>query len=340
MTDYDTDQARELRRARLTVVRPHNAPNSIGKAQFDATYKEQHVVVRETMTEVEETDHVMFCPACQEQMDDALVAARKLYVTYEEDPLRNYRALATMACKGCGWTEIVPIESPAALTADDVAVLREANSYRAKDQITQMQGTYAAPGISGLMGQSAQAQWNNQMRQQGMAAMLSQMYGAGPQALKSLHTGRIGNISGMNIHQMVAERPAPRRGQALADSIWQDYDSVAKQREQVVADRSFIETAKIREQVMKDAADAMAKSIDKDIMDQLAKQYAVKELEIRKPAPKPKYAVAPPPAPKPYTLDEHDKAEMRRQLEEAVVRADGDPTKLRKIYSQIKDFFR
>lgn len=329
MTDYDTDQARELRRARLTVVRPHNAPNSIGKAQFDATYKEQHVVVRETMTEVEETDHVMFCPACQEQMDDALVAARKLYVTYEEDPLRNYRALVTASCKGCGWNEIIPIEGPAPLTEDERQVFREAKAFRAKDQMAQMQNTAFGP-----------AGWNNQMRQSGKSAMLSQMYGAGPQALKALRSGAIGNIAGMSIHEASAATPPPRRGQQLADSIWHDYDVMAKEKSMVASERSYVESAKYRDRLMKDAADAMAKSIDKDIMDQLAKQYAVKELEIRKPAPKPKYAVAPPPAPKPYTLDEHDKAEMRRQLEEAVVRADGDPTKLRKIYSQIKDFFR
>ena len=327
MTDYDTDQARELRRARLTVVRPHNAPNSIGKAQFDATYKEQHVVVRETMTEVEETDHVMFCPACQEQMDDTLVAARKLYITYEEDPLRNYRALVTASCKGCGWNEIIPIEGPAPLTEDERQVFREAKAFRAKDQMAQMAGTYsiAAGGAGGMnslagMSQNAQAQLN---RQVGKSAMLAAALGAN--AIKALRSGAVGNIAGMSIHETSAPVPPPHRGQQLADSIWYDYDVVANEKSMVASERSYIESAKIREQLMKDASDAMAKSIDKEIKDVVA---------VRKP---PKYAVAPPPPP---TLDKHDREAMREMLIEECKRTDGGPSRMKAAYDRVREFFR
>lgn len=339
MTDYDTDQARELRRARLTVVRPHNAPNSIGKAQFDATYKEQHVVVRETMTEVEETDHVMFCPACQEQMDDALVAARKLYITYEEDPLRNYRALVTASCKGCGWNEIIPIEGPAPLTEDEWQVFREAKAFRAKDQMAQMAGTYSigAGGAGGMnslagMSQNAQAQLNRQM---GKSAMLAAAYGAGPNAIKALRSGAVGNIAGMSIHEASAVASPPRRGQQLADSIWHDYDVRANEKSMVASERNYVEAAKIREQLMKDAADAMAKSIDKELMDQLVREYKPKDVvTVRKP---PKYAVPPPPPP---TLDKHDRDAMREMLIEECKRTDGDPSRMKAAYDRVREFFR
>lgn len=335
MTDYDTDQGRELRRARLTVVRPHNAPSSISKSQFETIYREQHVVVRETMTEVEEEEHTMFCPACQEQMDDTLVAARKLYITYEEDPLRNYRALVTASCKGCGWNEIIPIEGPAPLTEDERQVFREAKAFRAKDQMAQMQGTNPAPGISGLMGQSAQAQWNNQMRQQGKAAMLAAAYGAGPNAIKALRSGAVGNIAGMSIHETSAVAPPPRRGQQLADSIWHDYDVMAKEKSMVASERNYVETAKIRDQLMKDAANAMAKSIDKEITDQLVREYKPKDVvTVRKP---PKYAVSPPPPP---TLDKHDREAMREMLIEECKRADGDPSRMKAAYDRVREFFR
>lgn len=339
MTDYDTDQARELRRARLTVVRPHNAPNSIGKAQFDATYKEQHVVVRETMTEVEEEEHTMFCPACQEQMDDTLVAARKLYITYEEDPLRNYRALVTASCKGCGWNEIIPIEGPAPLTEDERQVFREAKAFRAKDQMAQMAGTYSigAGGAGGMnslagMSQNAQAQLNRQM---GKSAMLAAAYGAGPNAIKALRSGAVGNIAGMSIHETSAVAPPPRRGQQLADSIWHDYDVMAKEKSMVASERNYVETAKIRDQLMKDAANAMAKSIDKEITDQLVREYKPKDVvTVRKP---PKYAVSPPPPP---TLDKHDREAMREMLIEECKRADGDPSRMKAAYDRVREFFR
>jgi RNase P subunit RPR2 len=319
VTDYNSDQGRELRRARLVAIRPFNAPDVVGKSQFEEMYKQHHVVVREIMTDAEESGRVMFCPACQEQVDDTLVAARKLHVMYEEDPLRNYRALVTVCCKGCGWNEIIPLEQPPALPEEDMQVLREAGSFRARDQMDAMRGYQNAAG--GLLNPSAIGQ--QAMRQLGKSAMLSQMYGAGPTVMKSL----------LDAATAKAPKSMPRRGQALADSIWQDYDELNRMRAEATDARSFVTSRKLHDQMMRDMAAQMAKKIDEDVMSQLTLPN-----DKVKVVPRPKYATAPPPAPS--ILDKNDKAEMARMIDEAYKRSEGDPSKLRSMLSQVREFFR
>jgi RNase P subunit RPR2 len=282
VTDYNSDQGRELRRARLTVIRPTNAPDMLSKRDFDTTYKQFHVVRREVMTDVEESGKVMFCPACHEQVDDTLVAARKLYVTYEEDPLRNYRALVTLGCKGCGWSEIVPIESPPPLSDEDKKVLGEAGSFRAKDKLEQMRGYQNAAG--GLLNPSAIGQ--DALRQFNKASAMGQLYGAGPTTLRSLLDAS-------------AKQLVHKRGQALADSIWKDYEELDHLRKQAQEDRGYVEAYRIREQALRDVATQMVKQIDKQVLDTIYKPGD----RIRV-APAPKYAVAPPPPPTWKSVDE------------------------------------
>lgn len=290
---------------------------------YTRQYRDFHIVRRELMPDVEQREKVMFCPACQEQEDDELVKARKLHVSYDEDPLRNYRALVTVACKGCGWSEIIPVEAPPSPTEEEMAALREAASFRAKDQLAGMQNSpFRNLGQSGPLNQKL---WGDEMqRQMAKQSMFAQMYGAGPQLMKALITP----------HTMATQAPQPTRGQALADAIWQDYDALDKMREEAKQSKAYVESMKVRDKMMQEMAAQLSKKIDEDVMSELRKQKPGDLIKVATP----KYKPAPmPPAPK---LDENDKAEMRRMLQEAVAQANGDPGKFAKAVSKIKEFFR
>ena len=258
MTDYDSEQGRELRRARLTRIRPRNAEDMLPKASFDAEYRQFHIVRRELMPDIEESQRVMFCPACQEHEDDELQRARKLHVSYNEDPLRNYRALVTVACKGCGWNEIIPVAAPEALTEDELSVLREKLKYETQDKMEQ----YRAQYNSAL----SQSQYANaaMQRQVGKSVGLAAAYGAGPQLMKSL-------IAGTNIRLDTRTPSPPTHGQALADHIWSDYEELDRMRREAAQSRPYVESKKLREQYMRDAAEQMTSKIDSEIMSELKK---------------------------------------------------------------------
>lgn len=110
MAKYDTDEARDFRRARLPKVRPTAAPKMMSMREFRTEYASFHVVCRSEMPDVEENSQVMFCPACQVSYGPDMVKARKLHVGYEKDPLGNYAMLASLRCFGCDWQEIIPVE--------------------------------------------------------------------------------------------------------------------------------------------------------------------------------------------------------------------------------------
>ncbi len=325
MTGYNSDQGRELRRARLTVIRPNNASEILSKRLFDETYKDQHVVTREVMPEVEESERVMFCPACQEQMDDTLVAVRKLHVVYEQDPLRNYRALVTASCKGCGWNEIIPIEAPKALDDEELRVLHEATAYKARDAMRNQSGLLDASRYS----QEAMRQWNKQ-------AMHGQMYGAGPKVMKAIMSGKLGRIEGFDVHEAAAMAPEPTRGQPLANAVWEEYAARDKQRADVKAERHMVEHRRVMDQRVMDqyaqaAAVEMAKKIDRDVMDQMSK--AVDTINV---APRPKYAVAPPPKPSPTPPQYFEEV---RAMEKAILQ-EPDTHKREQQLSRLRRYFK
>ncbi len=320
MTDYNSDQGRELRRARLTVIRPNNAATILSKRLFDETYKDQHVVTREVMPEVEESERVMFCPACQEQMDDTLVAVRKLHVVYEQDPLRNYRALVTASCKGCGWNEIIPIEAPGDLSDEEKQILRADMSIGQSSQV--------------LSGQ-AQSQWSEQMlRQYSKQSMLGQMYGAGPKAMKAIMSGKVGSIAGMDIYdaKSLSVHPAPTRGQPLADAVWGEYAALDKRRANVVSARASLESRKLRDQYAAAASAEMAKKIDREIMGQMSK--AVDTIKI---APRPKYAVAPPPKPSPTPPQYFEEV---KAMEKALLQEPDTAKREQLLLSRLRRYFK
>lgn len=323
MADHDTDQARELRRARLTVVRPKHAVEMLSKAEWVTTYREPHMVRREDMPGIEESFNIMFCPACVTQEDDELVAARKLYVTYEPDPLGNFRGMATLSCKGCGWHEIVPIEAPQYLSEEDMEVVRQARHFRHRLEMGQLQNQASAMR-NGLLSPDV---WRNEMQRmlndQSRIARLAQTYGAGPKILKSL----VGNSSAL-------------RGQALADSIWKEYVELEKAREEARDARRYIEAAKQQDQLMMDMAAQITKKVDEDILSAL-RNGGPGSILPAKIAPPPKHPKGSPTAPPPPKLDEiADVDEMRRQLKQASEEAKGDQNKYWAAIDRIKAFFR
>lgn len=269
MTDYNSEQGRELRRARLTRIRPRNAEDMLPKATFDHEYRQFHIVRRELMPDIEERDHLMFCPACQEQEDDELQRARKLHVSYGEDPLRNYRALVTVACKGCGWNEIIPVAAPERLTEEELVTLREKSKYEAQEKLDMMRAQMGVYNSALGLGQQSQLQNAAMQRQVGKSAMLAAAYGAGPQVMKSLLSGRMGTIHGMSIYEDKLAKPT--YGQALADHVWSDYEELDKMRAEAAQAKQYVAAQKMREQVMKDMADQIAKKVDDDILSELKK---------------------------------------------------------------------
>ena len=275
MTDYDSEQGRELRRARLTKIRPRNAEDVLPKETYDREYRQFHIVQRELMPDIEERNHLMFCPACHEDEDDVLVKARKLHVSYNEDPLRNYRALVTVACKGCGWSEIIPVAVPDRLTDEELSVMGEKRRYDAQEQLDMMR---AQMGVyNSAIGQQSQfanaalerLRGTHSLRQVSKSALLAASYGAGPQLMKSLMSGRMGSIYGMSIYEKGSK---PTFGQALADHVWSDYEELDKMRAEAASARSFVAAQKVREQVMKDMADQIAKKVDEDMLSELKKR--------------------------------------------------------------------
>jgi len=328
MTDYNTDQARELRRARLTKVRPYNAPNMLPKSEYERTFKEPHMVARDRMLDVEESQRVMFCPACQVQADDTTVEAHQLHATYEQDPLRNYRAIVTLSCKGCGWNEIIPIEVPEALSQEQTKALGEYKRALAKDQIALMQGQVQGQVLT-------PGHWSVEAaRQIGKQSALSSMYGMGQQQmLKALRSGHIGNVAGMSIHDemVMTKRPDPARGQELADAIWQDFDALDKMRadaEQAkvwLANRASYD--KLVNEVKRNAAQSMANRIDREMLD---------TIKIKTPSryPTPKYATSPPPSP---VIGGSMQAQVEAAYREAYR---NDPSKLAVVLEKLKGYFK
>lgn len=294
MTDYNSDQGRELRRARLTVVRPVAAKTHMPRAAFITEYKDPHILRRVAMTEVEETDRIMFCPACVQTMegDDEFVEAHKLHVGYEEDPLRNYPALVNVSCKGCGWNEIIPILPPAPLTEDEQKELRE---YRTAGLRSGMMGQYHGSSL-------------HQQRQVGKSAMLAASYGMGAQTLQNMAS----QMQQAQAAQMAANPPLMRYGQRIADNIWGQYSKADEERREAEAARTNNASRRYMEQLQAEQSAQLARQVDRQIMDDMSKWPD--KIKINPPR---KYAVAPPPAPSVDALKDEMKQAMREMVASA-----------------------
>lgn len=211
-----TFEEREARRKLLTEIRPSAAKEYYSGSAFEADYKSAHVVRTDAIPDVQKKLRLFFCPCCQKQVPNTdLTEVHVAYAQYDEDPLRNYSALVTLRCFGCGWNEIIPVSGPPDLTAEQQEELLEIDVAKRQmelQRIRAMQGQQ-----QGLLGSSAWA--NDAMRAYQKQATFGQMYGAGSQVLKNLIK------PGQVISVKAPEFSSPSSGQALADSIWAAWEA-------------------------------------------------------------------------------------------------------------------
>ena len=320
MTDHDTDQARELRRARLTIVRPIAAKTHMPRSAFITEYKDPHVLRRVAMIEVEEKDRIMFCPACVKPMegDDEFIEAHKLHIGYEEDPLRNYPAIVNASCKGCGWNEIIPILPPPPLTEDERKELSE----------------HRTAGIrSGLLGQYQGMSVHQSPRQVGKSAMLAAGYGMGQAGLQQMAS----QMQQAQAAQLAALPPLIKYGQRIADDIWGQYSKADEERREAAEAKSSNGSRRYMEQLQAEQSAHLARQVDKQIMDELSKWPD----KIKVGTPR-KYAVAPPPPPTPPThpptIDQR-KREMEAAMK-AMADMDMTPAARQSIVKKLREMFR
>lgn len=288
MTDYNSDQGRELRRARLTIVRPIAAKTHMPRSAFLTEYKDPHVLRRVAMIEVEENDRIMFCPACVKPMegDDEFVEAHKLHIGYEEDPLRNYPAIVNASCKGCGWNEIIPILPPPPLTEDERKEL----------------GEHRTAGIrSGLLGQVHGMSIHQAPRQVGKSAMLAASYGAGAASLVNM--AKIEE----RVMAQLSNPPIMKYGQRIADDIWGQYSKADEERREAAEAKSSNGSRRYMEQLQAEQSAHLARQVDKQIMQDLEKQRDIHKSVVRI-APRPKYF--PPTSPPPPQHPDRKEAEQ------------------------------
>ena len=123
MNDYNSDQAKELRRARLLKVKPKAAPMMLTESEFNREYTEYRFVSIEHLTNLEEANNVMFCPACAKDVNTAMGKRRVLHISYEDDPLGNFPLIAVAKCQGCEWEEMIPVVKQE-LSQDEQTLLR------------------------------------------------------------------------------------------------------------------------------------------------------------------------------------------------------------------------
>jgi len=315
VTDYNSDQGRELRRARLTIVRPFAAKTHMPRTAFITEYKDPHILRRVAMTEVEENDRIMFCPACVQPMegDDEFVEAHKLHVGYEEDPLRNFPVLVNVACKGCGWSEIIPVELPKGLSEEEQRELAEYNAHGIRNN---MLGQYQGMSI-------------HQQRQVGKSAMLAASYAMGQAGLQQMAS----QMQQSQMAQLAALPPLMKYGQRIADSIWGKYEEDEKLHKEAEVAKGNNASRRYMEKIHAQASAQMAKNIDKQIMDTLAKDTYIDKIRIDRPR---KYAPLPPQAP-PKLSEMHDQA--REALVEMVRHA---PTEEHRqtLLKKLKEMFK
>lgn len=123
MDDYNSDQAKELRRARLLQIKPKAAQMMLTESEFRREYIEYRLVALEQMLALEEAYKVMFCPACVKNVDSIVGKRRVLHISYEKDALDNYPMICAAKCQGCEWEEMIPVILPI-VSDEDRAILR------------------------------------------------------------------------------------------------------------------------------------------------------------------------------------------------------------------------
>lgn len=204
MNDYSSDQAKELRRARLLKVKPKAAPMMLTESEFNREYTEYRFVSIEHLTDLEEANNVMFCPACARDVNNVMGKRRVLHISYEEDPLGNFPLIAVAKCQGCEWEEMIPVVKQE-LTDDERTLLRRFNNAQGQAKLNN-----GNPGNSKFV----PGVWADEM----------------------LRYGQPGQIAPMKPGQSIMFAPLPDRirfGQSKAERTWAELGKNEQERKDV-----------------------------------------------------------------------------------------------------------
>ena len=211
MNDYDTDQAKELRRARLLKIKPKAARVMLTESEFHKEYVEYRFVSLEHLVELEETNNIMFCPACAQPVNNVMAKRRVLHVSYDDDVLGNYPLIATVKCQGCEWEEMIPVVKQE-LTDDDRTLLRRFNNAQAAARL-------GGPGHSGLM--------------------IGDLWSQKIMDTMKMEPGMIHRMGNAKVDFTTTD--AIRFGQAKADRTWESMRNYEQERREIELARKQIE---------------------------------------------------------------------------------------------------
>lgn len=250
MNDYNSDQAKELRRARLLKVKPKAAPMMLTESEFNREYVEYRFVSIENLVNLEEANNVMFCPACAKDVNTAMGKRRVLHISYEDDPLGNYPLLAVAKCQGCEWEEMIPVIKQE-LTQDEQALLRRFHRATVKNRSF----TSSSDPRSSLFDQSV---WAKEMQRYSEPGMIAPMR------------------PGQNIEFMPPDKI--RFGQGKADSTWADLKKHEEERrdlELAAQQRDMIDRFEAEER-----AKTQVRAVGKSAM--LGQAYGMGDIRMQK----------------------------------------------------------
>lgn len=201
MNDYDGEQAKELRRARLLKIKPKAAPVMLTESEFNREFVEYRFVSIEHAASLEESNNIMFCPACVKDVNNVMRKVRVLHISYEDDVLGNYPLIAVAKCQGCAWEEMIPVVKQE-LTEDERTLLRRFNNAQARSLKTGPQGSILDPGV-----------WRNEMMR----------YAKDDMVLSKLAPSKI----------EFTPQDVIRFGQAKATRVWDSLASTERDRREV-----------------------------------------------------------------------------------------------------------
>ncbi len=123
-----TDDAKTRRRETANRIHVKASPVRMSREEFQERFVRQQVVI--DLPGVENTCQEMFCGECAKPYGDkGALLVRQLHVTIDDDPLKNFWKLATLKCFGCGFSEIVPLETPNFSSLDIDIVMRNTDVW-------------------------------------------------------------------------------------------------------------------------------------------------------------------------------------------------------------------
>lgn len=126
MDKHLTDEAKEFRRKRIIEIKPTMAPDGMALNLFYREFMRPFTVVADRLTQWENKQMVMACPACVEPYALGMIKVWKLHMTHEPDPLQNFAMLVTARCHHCKFEEMIPVEMPKVDHAERAAIKKAA----------------------------------------------------------------------------------------------------------------------------------------------------------------------------------------------------------------------